>query len=191
MRKIIVSTLVTLDGVIEDPSGIGGSPNAGWASPYFNAEAAQRSLDHLSECDYFLCGRRTYEMFAKQWPNGSGPYADRMNSIPKLVASTTLSGELSWNATLLGTDAIASLKKIKEQPGRDIMMYGSSTLMSSLLRHGLVDRLDLLVFPIVVGAGQRMFTEDGPKVKLNLVSQDELSTGAAVLSYQPMGRIEG
>lgn len=185
MRKIIVSTLVTLDGVIEDPSGVGGSPNGGWAGPYFNDEAVQRSLEHLAGCDYFLCGRRTYEAFAKLWPSSSGHYADRMNSIAKLVASTTLSGELPWNATVLGPDAIAELKKIKEQPGGDIMMYGSPTLMASLLGHGLVDELDLLVLPIIVGPGQRMFTEDGPKVPLKLVEREELATGVAVLGYRP------
>ncbi|HEY6473954.1 MAG TPA: hypothetical protein VIY26_13765, partial [Acidimicrobiales bacterium] len=88
MRKIIVSSLVTLDGVIEDPGGMAGTEQGGWANRFFGGEAAQRSLERLLVSDYFLCGRRTYEMFSQAWPNASGQYADRLNSIPKLVAST-------------------------------------------------------------------------------------------------------
>ena len=120
MRKISVSTLVTLDGVIEDPGGMGGFEHGGWANRYFNEEAALRSLERLLACDYFLCGRRTYEMFSKAWPKMSGPYADKLNSIPKLVASTTLAEPLTWNARLVKGDVARELKKIKEEVGRDI-----------------------------------------------------------------------
>lgn len=186
MRKLIVSTLMTLDGVIDDPGGFTQSTHGGWAGPYFGDEAAQRSLEHLSTCDYFLCGRHTYEMFAKAWPHVTGPYADRLNSIPKLVASTTLTGELSWNATLLEGDAVSALAEIKQQPGGDIMMYGSPTLFHALLRHGLVDELDLMLFPLVIGSGQRLFVDGGSSATLELVGRDELSTGVVVLSYRPV-----
>ncbi|MEU5264745.1 dihydrofolate reductase family protein [Amycolatopsis sp. NPDC021455] len=185
MRKIIVSTLVTLDGVIEDPGGFGGSPHGGWAAPYFGEEAVERSLEHLATCDYFLCGRHSYEMFAKAWPDASGPYADRLNGIPKLVASTTLTGDLGWNATALAGDAVTALAELKQQPGGDIMTYGSPTLSASLLRHGLVDELDLLVVPVVVGAGKRLFADGAPRADLKLAGCSELGTGIAVLSYRP------
>jgi dihydrofolate reductase len=185
LRQIIVSTLVTLDGVIEDPGGMAGSELGGWAGPYFAEEAAKRSLARLQTCDYFLCGRRTYEIFAQAWPNASGPYADKLNSIPKLVASTTLTEPLSWNASLLRGDAIAALEEIKKQDGGDIVSYGSVALMHSLLRHGLVDQLDLMVCPVVIGAGQRLFGDGSPRVELDLTGSTSLASGIAVLSYRP------
>jgi dihydrofolate reductase len=185
VRKIIVSTLVTLDGVVEDPGGMAGSEHGGWANTYFGDEAGKRALDRLLACDYFLCGRRTYEMFSKAWPKASGPYADRLNSIPKLVASTTLTEPLTWNARLLGGDAADELRKIKNEDGRDIVMYGSVTLMNSLLRHGLVDQLDLMVCPIVLGTGQRLFGDGSPRVESELAGHTALGTGIIVLSYHP------
>ena len=185
MRKIIVSTLMTLDGVIEDPGGMAGSEFGGWAGPYFAEEAAKRSLARLQTCDYFLCGRRTYEMFAKAWPNSSGPYADKLNSMPKLVASTTLTEPLSWNARLLRDDAMAELEEIKQQDGGDIVSYGSAALMHSLLRHGLVDQLDLMVCPVVIGTGQRLFGDGSPRAELELAGSTSLASGIVVLSYRP------
>lgn len=185
MRKIIVSTLVTVDGVIEDPGGMTGSEHGGWANPYFDEEAGKRSLDRLLASDYFLCGRRTYEMFSKVWPKASGPYADRLNGMPKLVVSSTLAEPLGWNASLLNGDAPGELTKLKEQDGGDIVMYGSVTLMRSLLRHGLVDQLDLMVCPIVLGVGQRLFGEDGTRIELESAGHTELGSGLAILSYHP------
>jgi dihydrofolate reductase len=185
LRKIIVSTLVTLDDVIQDPGGMGGFGRGGWANWYFNEEAANRSLERLLACDYFLCGRRTYEMFSKAWPKMSGPYADKLNSIPKLVASTTLSEPLIWNAHLVKGDVAQELKKIKAQGGRDILMYGSPVLMCSLLQHGLIDQLDLMVCPIVIGEGQRLFGDGGSSVELKLAGYTDLATGVVILSYQP------
>jgi len=185
LRKIIVSTLVTADGIVEDPGGMAGFEHGGWANRYFNEEVGKRSLERLRTCDYFLCGRHTYEMFSKAWPNSTGPYADRLNAIPKLVASTSLAEPLTWNASLLKGDAIGALKKIKEEDGQDILMYGSVTLMHSLLRNGLVDQLDLMVCPVVLGTGQRLFGEGGPVVELELTGNTHLDTGIAILSYHP------
>jgi dihydrofolate reductase len=185
LRKIIVSTLVTLDGVIQDPGGMGGFERGGWANRYFNEEAAKRSLERLLACDYFLCGRHTYEMFSKAWPKMTGPYADRLNSIPKLVVSTTLAEPLTWNAHLVKGHVAQELKEIKEQAGRDIIMYGSPVLMRSLLQHGLIDQLDLMVCPIVIGEGQRLFGDGGPSVDLQLAGHAGLGTGVVILSYQP------
>lgn len=184
MRKIIVSTLVTTDGIVEDPGGMAGFEHGGWADRYFNQEVGKRSLERLQTCDYFLCGRHTYEMFSKAWPNSTGPYADRLNAIPKLVASTTLTEPLTWNASLLKGDAIGALKKIKEEDGQDILMYGSVTLMRSLLRNDLVDQLDLMVCPVLLGTGQRLF-EGGPVVELELTGETRLDTGITILSYRP------
>jgi dihydrofolate reductase len=185
LRKIIVSTLVTADGIIEDPGGMTGVEHGGWANRYFNDEAGRRSLERLQSSDYFLCGRHTYEMFSRAWPNSTGPYADRLNAIPKLVASTTLAEPLTWNASLLEGDAIDALKRIKEEDGQDILMYGSVALMRSLLRSGLVDQLDLMVCPVVLGTGQRLFGEGGPAVELELNGLTHLDTGIAILSYHP------
>jgi dihydrofolate reductase len=185
LRKIIVSTLVTADGVVEDPGGMTGFERGGWANRYFDEEAAERSLERLQSCDYFLCGRHTYEMFSTAWSSGTGPYADRLNAIPKLVASTTLAAPLRWNASLLKGDAIDALKTIKGEHGQDILMYGSVTLMRSLLRNGMVDQLDLMICPVVLGAGQRLFGEGGPVVELELTGQTHLDTGTAILSYRP------
>lgn len=184
MRRIIVSSLISLDGVIEDPGGMAGVSFGGWANRFFAGEGAQRSLDRLLASEYFLCGRRTYEMFATAWPNASGPYADRLNAMPKLVVSSTLTEPLGWNARLLNGDAIAELRKIKETGGGDIVMYGSVGLMRSLLANGLVDQLDLMVCPVVVGTGQRMFAE-GTGFELELTGHTELATGLVVLSYHP------
>ncbi|HZX02033.1 dihydrofolate reductase family protein [Kribbella sp.] len=184
MRKIIASTLMTLDGVVEDPGGFGGTPFGGWAQPYFGEEAVRRSIEKLASCDYFLCGRRTYEMFAAAWGNADGPYADRLRELPKLVASSTLTGELTWNATLLEGDAIATLKRIKQQDGGDIMMYGNPTLLHTLLENGLVDQLDLLVHPLVLGTGTKL---TGPRTALKLIDQQTLESGVLALSYQPEG----
>ncbi|NUR95678.1 MAG: pyrimidine reductase [Kribbellaceae bacterium] len=182
MRKIIASTLITLDGVVEDPGGFGGTPFGGWAQAYFQEEAVRRSIEKLASCDYFLCGRRTYEMFSAAWGNAEGPYADRLRELPKLVASSTLTGELTWNATLLEGDAIAALERMKQEDGGDIMMYGNPTLLSALLENGLVDELDLMVHPLVLGTGARL---EGPRTELKLTGQHTLETGVIALSYAP------
>jgi dihydrofolate reductase len=176
---------MTLDGVIEDPGGMGGFKHGGWANRYFNEQAAKQSLERLLACDYFLCGRHTYEMFSKAWPKMSGPYADKLNSIPKLVASTTLAEPLTWNARLVKGDVARELREIKEQAGRDILVYGSPTLMRSLLEHGLIEELDLMVCPIVIGEGQRLFGKGGPSMELKLAGHTDLATGVVILRYQP------
>ncbi|HEY3558053.1 MAG TPA: dihydrofolate reductase family protein [Kribbella sp.] len=182
MRKLIASTLITLDGVVEDPGGFGGTSFGGWAQPYFQDEAVRLSIEKLASCDYFLCGRRTYEMFSAAWGDAEGPYADRLRELPKLVASRTLTGDLTWNATLLDGDAMAALKQIKEEDGGDIMMYGNPALLNDLLENGLVDELDLMVHPLVLGTGTKL---DGPRTELKLTAQHTLESGVIALSYEP------
>jgi dihydrofolate reductase len=184
MRKIIASVLMTLDGVVEDPGGFGGTAFGGWANPYFGAEAVRLSIEKLASCDYFLCGRRTYEMFAAAWGDAEGPYADRLRELPKLVASSTLTGELTWNAKLLEGDAIAALQRIKQEDGGDIMMYGNPALLDNLLENGLVDQLDVRVHPLVLGTGTKL---SGIRSELKLTAQQTLESGVVALSYEPAG----
>jgi dihydrofolate reductase len=186
MRKLSVSTLVSLDGVIQDPGGFGETAQGGWASAYFNEEAVQDSYERLMASDYFLCGRVTYELLAKAWGSiKEGPYLKRMNSIPKLVASRTLKGPLEWNATLIKGDVAEKIAKLKAEPGRNIEMYGSTTLMQTLMRHDLIDEYRIWVHPLILGRGKRLFPENGQGAKLQLTATKSLSSGVVILTYVP------
>jgi len=187
MRKLKVSTLVTLDGVIQDPGGFGETEQGGWANPYFTEEAEQDSLEHLIEADYFLCGRITYELLSKTWGKvKGGPYLERMNSMPKLVASRTLAEPLEWNARLISGDVAEEIAKLKLEPGKDIEMYGSASLLQTLMKHGLVDEYRVWVHPLVIGGGKRLFIEGGHSAKLRLASSKTLSSGVVILTYEPV-----
>ncbi|NLS21341.1 pyrimidine reductase [Rhizobium sp. P40RR-XXII] len=189
MRKLKVSTLVTLDGVIQDPGGFGETEQGGWANPYFTEEAEKDSLEHLMEADYFLCGRTTYELLSKKWGKiKGGPYLERMNSIPKLVASRTLAEPLEWNAKLINGDVAEEIAKLKLEPGKDIEMYGSALLLQTLMKHGLVDEYRVWVHPFVIGSGKRLFIEGGNSAKLRLASSKTLSSGVVILTYEPVGQ---
>src|SRR5215213_10989053 len=136
MRKLVVSTLVTLDGVVQDPGAFGETAQGGWANPYFDEEAARDSYERLMGSDYFLCGRVTYELLSRAWGKiKGGPYLERMNSIPKLVASRTLKEPLEWNATLIKGDVAQEITRLKREPGGNIEMYGSTALMQTLMQH--------------------------------------------------------
>lgn len=185
MRKLSVSTLVTLDGVIQDPGGFGETEQGGWGNPYFTEEAQQDAYEHLMASDYFLCGRVTYELLHHTWGKikDGGPYLDRMNSIPKLVASRTLTGPLEWNATLIKGDVAEEIARLKQEPGKDIQMYGSAALMQTLMEHDLIDEYRIWVHPFVIGGGKRLFTEGGQTTKLRLADTKTLSSGVVVLTY--------
>ncbi len=186
MRKLTVSTLVTLDGVLQDPGGFGEIEQGGWSGPYFDDEALQFALDHLLAADVFLLGRETYELFKDYWSRAHpGAYTERMNSIPKLVASTTLDEPLEWNATLIKGDVAEAIAELKRQPGGDILMYGSAALMSTLMRHDLIDEYLFWVHPVVLGGGKRLFTEGIDKTTLRLADTKTLSTGVVIMRYQP------
>jgi dihydrofolate reductase len=183
MGTLSVSTLVTLDGVIQDPGGFGEIQEGGWGNPYFTEEAQQDAYQHLLASDYFLCGRVTYELLSKTWGNiKGGPYLDRMNSIPKLVASRTLTEPLEWNATLIKGDVAGEIGELK-QAGKNIEMYGSATLMQTLMEHDLIDEYRIWVHPFVMGHGKRLFTEGGQAAKLRLADTRALSSGVVVLTY--------
>jgi len=185
MRKLSVSTLVTLDGVIQDPGGFGETGQGGWANPYFTAQAQQTALEHLLASDYFLLGRVTYQLFLKAWADSSsGPYMARLNQIPKLVASTTLTGPLAWNATAIG-DVATEIARLKQEPGGDIEVYGSPTLVQTLMRHDLVDEYRVAVHPIVLGNGTQLFPQGGVSATLRLAGTSTLDSGVVSLTYVP------
>jgi dihydrofolate reductase len=189
MRKLSVSTLVTLDGVIQDPGGFGETGQGGWANPYFTAQAQQSALEHLVASDYFLLGRITYQLFLKAWgDSSSGPYMTRLNQIPKLVASTTLTGPLAWNAAAIGGDVAAEIARLKQEPGRDIEVYGSATLVQTLMRHDLVDEYRVAVHPLVLGNGTQLFPPGGVSATLRLAGISTLDSGVVSLTYVPADR---
>jgi dihydrofolate reductase len=176
VRKLVESTFVTLDGVISDPQE--------WGPPYWNEEHANYANDMMFSADALLLGRETYEGFSQAWPARSGDeYTDRINSMPKYVASTTLK-ETTWNATLLGTDVPGEVAKLKEQPGQNILKFGTGELDRTLLEHGLVDEFHFWVFPVAVGGGDRLFDRFGT-THLNLLKTTTFSTGIDVHVYGP------
>jgi dihydrofolate reductase len=183
MRKLIVSEFVSLDGVIEKP---------GWSLQLTGEEQQKYKFDELSASDALLLGRATYEELAAQWPHLSeqyGGYTDMMNSYPKYVVSSTLQEPLEWNASLIKGDELAEeVLRLKQEPGKDILVYGSGDLLNTLMKHNLVDEYRLMVFPIVVGSGKRLFEDGLNTTVLELVDTQTFSSGVVVLTYQPAGR---
>ncbi len=178
MRRIFEATFVSLDGVISEPHV--------WASPYFDEKAQKKALERLLACDAMLIGRRTYDIFANLWPTLTGEYAGRLNSMRKYVFSSTLATANWNNSTIVRGDAVAGVKKIKEQEGGDLITYGHGLFGQTLLRHGLLDEESYSIHPVFVGSGKLLF-EDGEKATLNLVASERLETGVVVLTYEPVG----
>jgi dihydrofolate reductase len=174
MRKLIESTLVSLDGVIESPER--------WAP--FDEESTRLATEDLDNYDAFVMGRVTYERLRANWARVSGnPYIDRVNAMPKFVASRSLA-EVTWNATLLGPDIAGAIERLKAEPGDDLIKYGTSRLDATLLRARLVDELRLWIMPVVVGTGQRLFEDvDTASLDLALTDVRKLDNGSAILTY--------
>jgi dihydrofolate reductase len=182
MRKIVAGLFISLDGVVESPDR--------WHFPYFNDEMGQAIQTQMDAADTMLLGRVTYQEFAGFWPQQSSaevPMADYMNDTPKLVVSTTLESVEWQNSTLITGNVAEELTKLKAQPGKNISITGSATLVRSLLRDGLLDELRLLVHPIVVGRGKRLFPDEGGQTALTLVDSKTFSTGVLSLSYASAG----
>ena len=186
MRKVIVSEYVTADGVMEDPGGGEKKGHGGWSFQFWTEESAKFKMDELRASDGLLLGRVTYNGFAAAWPTmqGTGEYGERMNSFPKYVVSTTLQ-TLEWNnSTLIKGNVAAEIGKLKQQPGQDLLVFGSGKLVEALIAHRLVDEYRLMIHPIVVGGGQRLFRDGIDKHVLKLVNTKSFSSGVVVLSYQ-------
>lgn len=191
---IIVTDFMTLDGVVQAPGGRdedtdGGFAHGGWSAPYFDLEVMGPAIDELLErSDALLYGRRTWQVMAAAWPGRAGdPFADRMNSITKYVASRTLTqDDLTWeNSHLLpADDAIGAIRALRGRPGRGLQIWGSSALARQLAEHDLVDRYVLMIEPVLVGRGKRVFAEDGRARPLELVDVTPCSTGTLLCTYR-------
>jgi dihydrofolate reductase len=178
MRKLIVSTYVTLDGRVDGLQE--------WVVPYNDDKAAKYHSDLVKNSDGLLLGRKTYEIFAAIWPARSGelPYIDRFNSMKKYVVSTTLK-ELKWeNSQLITGDVPAAVARLKEQPGKDLIMYGCHDLMHNLLEHDLIDEYRILVHPVVLGRGRTFLKEGVKRMDFDLVDTTVISRGVAILTYK-------
>jgi dihydrofolate reductase len=187
VSKIVVSQFVTLDGVFEDPGGSESHEHGGWALQIDRGpEGDKFKLDEVMGSDALLLGRVTYEGFAAAWPSQSDEqgFADRMNSLPKFVASTTLSKAEWQNSTVLQGDAADEVTKLKEDSGRDILVAGSRQLVQTLAKHDLVDEYRLLVYPIVLGSGKRLF-EESTHTPLRLRESRSFDSGVVLVSYEP------
>jgi dihydrofolate reductase len=196
MRKVIVNEFLTLDGVMQAPGGEdedrrGGFDKGGWQMPYLDDVARGAILSAMAEAGGFLLGRRTYEIFAAYWPNASeeeAPVAGPLNSLPKYVASTTLTDPLEWqNSTVLQGDVPEAVAALKREPGKDVHVIGSGVLVQTLMKHDLVDEYRLMINPLVLGGGRRLF-RGGDATKLRLVDSKTTSTGVLIVSYQPAER---
>jgi dihydrofolate reductase len=185
MRRIVVTEFVTLDGVIDDPGGAEGTPHGGWSFQFNDPEGMKYKLDEVLDHDAMLLGRITYEGFAAAWPGMTDDvgFADKMNAMPKYVVSKTLE-QADWNnTTILSGDLVAEVTALKQQPGGDILVAGSASLVRGLMVHDLVDEYRLMVFPIVLGSGKRLFTGEGDAAVLKMVEAKPLATGTLILTY--------
>ena len=183
MRKVVAVELVSVDGVM-------GSPEE-WAFSYSNDEMEEANAAGMAASDAMLLGRVTYEGLAAFWPNqpGGTPMVDYINSVPKHVVSRTLEEPLGWNnSTLLEGDVAEGVAELKQEPGKDITIIGSGALVRSLLREGLLDELRLMVHPIVLGGGKRLFEDGGDRKALELVDSQTFGTGVLYLTYRPAGQ---
>jgi dihydrofolate reductase len=189
MSKVVVLTNLTLDGVMQGPAGPdedrrGGFEHGGWAAPYAAMEATG---NNFASAGALLFGRRTYENFYAVWPKQTNsPYTEFLNTIPKYVASTTLMEPLPWsNSTLLKGDAAQAVSQLKEQPGKDLLIMGSGELIQSLMRANLIDDYVLLIHPLVLGSGRRLFPDGGAAATLRLVATSTTDKGVVIATYQP------
>jgi len=184
MRALIVSEFVTLDGVMEAPGGEPTHPHTGWVMDYEDQEQIDFKFAEVIEADVLLIGRTTYESFAGAWPSFQGPFADRMNSMRKVVVSSTLRDPEWANTEVLDGDVISGVSALKREEGGPILVNGSATLVHTLLDHDLVDELRLLVFPVTIGAGVRVLSDTLRKVTWARVDSLSFPSGARIDTYR-------
>jgi dihydrofolate reductase len=196
MSKLVVNENLTLDGVMQSPADPDedrrdGFERGGWAPPYFDQVMGDAAAEGIAKGGSLLFGRRTYEHFASVWPDqpDDNPFAAVLNERQKYVASTTLEEPLPWrNSTLLHGDAMEAVAKLKEQPNDDLVVLGSGELVRSLMKADLVDEYVLLIHPLVLGTGRRLFTDEGPSADLRLIDTKTTTTGVVIATYQPVAR---
>jgi dihydrofolate reductase len=186
LSKLIVTEFVTLDGVMEAPGGEPTHPHTGWVFDFMSPEQERYKLDETLEAGSHLLGRVTYESFAGAWPQRRGEFADKINSMPKYVVSSTLEAPLDWsNSTLIQGDVGEQVRRLKEQDGGPILVAGSATLVHWLIDNDLVDELRLMVFPVIIGGGKRPFPESRQKKRFKLTDTRTFGSGVAVHTYEP------
>jgi len=187
MRKVTAGLFVSLDGVTESPEK--------WQLPYFNDEMGEAVGAAMAATDAMLLGRVTYQEFASYWPGVSSedqPFADHMNNTPKYVVSTTLDRAEWNNSTIIKVHVAEEVSRLKQQPGQDILIYGSGDLVHTLMQHDLIDEYRIMVHPVVVGSGKRLFRDGSDTTVLRLIETKTFSSGVVVLSYRPAGNeVEG
>jgi dihydrofolate reductase len=194
MRNLIVTEILSLDGVMQAPGDpdedrSGGFEHGGWQRQYFDETFLQTVSVSMSETGGFVFGRRTYEIMAAHWPfqPDDDPFAPTLNNLPKYVASTTLREPLEWqHSTLLQGDVAKAVAELKEQPGKDLVVLGSGELVQTLMENDLVDRYGLMINPIVLGGGKRLFRDGSAKRELKLVDSKTTGTGMLITTYEPV-----
>jgi dihydrofolate reductase len=186
MARIVVTEFVSLDGVMEDPGGAEGFKYGGWTFEIPRGDEGDAfKLDEALGAEALLLGRVTYEGFAAAWPSRDGDFADKFNSMPKYVVSSTLR-EPPWNnSTVLEGDVAESVSKLRREHDGDIVVHGSAQLVQTLLEHDLVDELRLMVFPVVLGSGKRLFGDTSEKKPLRLADSKTVGEGVTILVYMP------
>jgi dihydrofolate reductase len=196
VRQLIVTEFVTLDGVMQGPGSpdedrSGGFEHGGWAGAFFDEVQMRAVGEAIGRTGAYLLGRRTYEILAAHWPHQpkGDPFADTLNGLPKHVVSSTLEEPLAWQgATLVRGDVVSEVARLRAQAGGDISVLGSGQLVETLVEHGLVDRLVLMVCPLVLGGGKRLFRDGLPPARFQLVDATPTTTGVVMLSYEPATR---
>jgi dihydrofolate reductase len=186
MGRIVVTEFVSLDGVMQDPGGDGNFKHKGWTFKFNRGEAGDKfKLDETRDSEALLLGRVTYEGFAAAWPSRDGEFANKLNSMPKYVVSSTLD-KAGWNnSTVLKGDVLQEVSKLKQRVGGDIVVHGSAQLVQTLLANDLVDELRLMVFPVVLGSGKRLFGSTSDQKRMQLVESKTVGDGIAILIYKP------
>jgi dihydrofolate reductase len=188
MGRIVVTEFISLDGVVEDPGGSEDFKYGGWSFAFDRGDEGNKfKLDETMDADALLLGRVTYEGFAAAWPSRDGEFADKFNNMPKYVVSSTLSDPEWTNTTVLEGDVVEEVRKLRQEPGGDVVVHGSVQLAQTLIDNDLVDELRLMVFPVVLGAGKRLFGETGDKKTLRLTDSKTVGEGVAILVYQQAG----
>jgi dihydrofolate reductase len=188
MGRVVISEFVSLDGVIQDPAGDEGFSRGGWVGEIKGREEADEvKLEEALGADALLLGRRSYEFFAARWPSRGGELADRLNGLPKYVVSSTLDDPDWSNSTVLKGDVVREVAKLRQQLDGEIVVYGSFQLARTLIDHDLVDELRVMIYPVVLGAGERLFGDTTDKKPMRLVDTRTVGDGVAFLIYEPVG----